>query len=1290
MKSKIILIPLATLSILSLNSCSNVNPNQLFIDEATQAYQSLRTNLAIPENEDYYAWYFNQELLKGCAFRNLNDFTYLGMLNVQTFGFSETNDQYYLEIPNFDVQINLETGEFVLPDFIDTNNPAKIVKQMPFVLVTQDSENGNNEVYSKFNSDGSLDEYAVKENFDPTLFYIADFKLDINVEGVPSELTNEFNIDYTGKNMALLKRDLYTILSQILTPFDFGGAFSIDIYQTLLKNYKKSNDLSANEEIKKNIKYPGHFNGKSVVVGPNGIFDYILDDLIMNIKNVDSLEEHFTSYYHEAESVVFEEGVEEISIFAFEGNNNITSIEIPSSIKKISLSSFSGLSSLANLYIPDTENEIDIFNTYGMSLTIDNPLDQGETPKKIEIKGPFTGSNLSNSLTFEHYDNKNAANFPYEDFVISDGSSIYQKVSFINSKEQIQVSSISEGFDTLDSINPMFMMDISNPIISDERFTLLDAGKTLYLAHNKTKANDELFGLNAENYREYSGVSGAGNLKLTLKLLNNLTIKGNLVVGGVVGKNDTGEGTVVGNYSCIDLNGYSISVENGGILDCNGKIIDTSSSHSGKIIVNDGGQLKINYVLKGNKDYSSYNIQYLNNDFPYDSFSFADCLVPISMIGKSILFAKQILVSSGVDILHNSIIYYGENGVYSADSSDAKMEISYIGDTSLYDVYGSMSFNAIEFAISTKKSPAYSNKMFTPLVSLSHYLRIFGNFTTKTQTKLMNGGVLTVQEGGTLNIESNFISYPQKDTESAATIYLYGKLMISTTADLNVGGTFTLANSKIQNEVISELNKTNVKPSCNNSEGAVEDNKYIVKTNYESYLYCVDTNNVVKYYRFTDGYYYLYSNNSTIYATEDNSILASKENDSNWLANIGSASIDTGVNSYIINSFSTLTNNYVLSNEGAWQEYSAEKPNHTYDVNGKTYIKVQSGSEEKLIAGDFLNEEKLLFKTSSDSKIYHYYASLNKWVYVHLFEHDYILAIPNNASLSANVPYDSSNYSVIYILDTTEKVIESYDPLTHLIKENSTSYYIVYQTSFVGEGSFELANTKGEISARGLIKSLDLSYDYAFISDKGNWVKINSSMQYDCYFDSSVTNYSFAYTSSNKWERAQLFNDPTYTLGYVFVQLLDSTDIERNFALIEENADFAAIITKRGGVELSSEQLNNAGLSSLLPSDKSNYIGYRYFSKNGEYYIFTMDEEENISITKLDAEPSLESYNAETDGDLTARKLISLIKITVRYTQYYVDFNKVIASGNETSLEDENYLALAIYTTKAPNLSSAI
>ena len=85
MKSKIILIPLATLSILSLNSCSNVNPNQLFIDEATQAYQSLRTNLAIPENEDYYAWYFNQELLKGCAFRNLNDFTYLGMLNVQTF-----------------------------------------------------------------------------------------------------------------------------------------------------------------------------------------------------------------------------------------------------------------------------------------------------------------------------------------------------------------------------------------------------------------------------------------------------------------------------------------------------------------------------------------------------------------------------------------------------------------------------------------------------------------------------------------------------------------------------------------------------------------------------------------------------------------------------------------------------------------------------------------------------------------------------------------------------------------------------------------------------------------------------------------------------------------------------------------------------------------------------------------------------------------------------------------------------------------------------------------------------
>ena len=50
------------------------------------------------------------------------------------------------------------------------------------------------------------------------------------------------------------------------------------------------------------------------------------------------------------QNVFFEEGITELSIFAFNGNKNITSIELPSTIKKLSLSSLSNLTNLEYLY----------------------------------------------------------------------------------------------------------------------------------------------------------------------------------------------------------------------------------------------------------------------------------------------------------------------------------------------------------------------------------------------------------------------------------------------------------------------------------------------------------------------------------------------------------------------------------------------------------------------------------------------------------------------------------------------------------------------------------------------------------------------------------------------------------------------------------------------------------------------------------------------------------------------------------------------------------------------------
>lgn len=577
---------IAGLSLISLSGCSNVNPNDTFINSAITAYKLLRQKQNVSDGDNYYAFYYDAELLKGVAFNSVSDYKYLGIINLQTFSFSESDD-YYLDIPNYEISLDMngdfDTGSILPSEISDTTS---LIKTLPFVLVKNDEENPLNlTVYSRFDSEGNLSEVATADNYDPLFYYIKDFKYEIDIEDVPEIITDDFSIDYTGKYMAILKRDIITILEETLKVENFLANLPIDLdlVDILLTNYRKANNLTSDENLPSTINFPATFKNCESVVGPLGLFDYMIDVIYD-----DGGEDPALSSYHEIQNVTFSEGITEFAIFAFSGNENITSIELPSTIKKLSLSSLSNLTNLEFLYVPDTDEVIDMVNTYGMELSIDNPFSNSESTEKITICGPLQGTSLKNTLTFEHYDNINFDSFPLYDLILPEGKKTSDVVKFIPGSEVEELSSLSEGFYDLNltAINPLFMMNLgSNPVISDEKFNVIESDQTLFLSHSKTKANNDLVGTSYENFRDVSDVSKEGSEVLTLKLMSDLEVSGNLIVGGVVGKNGSVEGDLVGNYAAIDLNGHELKITGNGLVDCNGKIYDSSSNKTGSIIV---------------------------------------------------------------------------------------------------------------------------------------------------------------------------------------------------------------------------------------------------------------------------------------------------------------------------------------------------------------------------------------------------------------------------------------------------------------------------------------------------------------------------------------------------------------------------------------------------------------------------------------------------------------------------------------------------------------------------------
>ena len=184
MKKKSFVFPIAALATLSLSGCNvTTDPNKDFVEEALGYYKKLRENEGITDDKaEFHAWYYDSHLLKGVVFNSLTDYEYLGLVNFQNLCFSETENKYYMDIPNYEVGFDFETGDVTMPEFFE--NPIDFVNELPLVLIKNDEEFDKEDVYSKFNENGEIDCYSAVLNYFGDVTFGDDLTIDAENRGI--------------------------------------------------------------------------------------------------------------------------------------------------------------------------------------------------------------------------------------------------------------------------------------------------------------------------------------------------------------------------------------------------------------------------------------------------------------------------------------------------------------------------------------------------------------------------------------------------------------------------------------------------------------------------------------------------------------------------------------------------------------------------------------------------------------------------------------------------------------------------------------------------------------------------------------------------------------------------------------------------------------------------------------------------------------------------------------------------------------------------------------------------
>lgn len=456
----------------------------------------------------------------------------------------------------------------------------------------------------------------------------------------------------------------------------------------------------------------------------------------------------------------------------------------------------------------------------------------------IEVTEPYT-------LTFEKNmfsaagTHKTTATLTADNFALSDNV-VYVKVKGV--KVGNNYYTIEDALDVTTSGQTIFVLndtafasqEIAGVLYNDVKFKTVKTGVTLLLPFNE---NDTVGHIGAgedgsANYNATAALTGTAKLyrKLVIPEGIEVIVNGKLVVGAQTGKIDAGQrqNAVSGNYCEISLGG-TITLNNAtlevyGYIKGNGEIIANNSTvienlylsgwMGGKIsairyIGNDkilAGTLMIEGELKIDKPtqfpFSQYELRSIEAKLVVNKGS---KLQGYAKIATGAIATVRAQINEAWLTFVSSDANNVDSGLFRLVGNNSKIIKSMNGDRIKIDLFGEIKdgYTSISILVINRTVSMTSEKVFFPIDGRTDItLKNGATFTQSYMFKALPGATITVENGGTYNLNGQLIMYDKSFTDIST--YPYpgasrgdAKLTVNGTMNVNgaLGGNVTSDNA---------------------------------------------------------------------------------------------------------------------------------------------------------------------------------------------------------------------------------------------------------------------------------------------------------------------------------------------------------------------------------------------------------------------------------------------------------------------------------------------------------------
>ena len=1012
---------------------------------------------------------------------------------------------------------------------VELENKLNSLKKIEEIHQSLDNINGN---YFYYNKD--LDSYTLI-NDDGTYSYLGYFN-----EHTFKFSELEYQSSYTFDLVNTFDEDATSFLDINKVIVNYTGVDLITYSEITFNTEKEIYEISSiNNSLNYNDKYLFHpsIDGFTYSLDLKiNLYNLISDEELKNnflnsFYNINSSKDVLEIYHNINVPSTFNNiDVTEISNisntlkqYVSEDENIYLNLELNENLSYIGKDTFSDINFINEVIFPKSLRIIDeraFSNTYFYRLVINDT-------KLVFNLDSFKDSEIIN-LAFESYANENVNSFPYQSLINNPNTFI---TFGLNRKKY---DAISEGLGKENIINPLAQVnyDTNNKLVSDPSLTIIDTNKILFLSHSLTKVDNESH-LLLNDAREYNNQSVTEtklsnfNNKITLKLETDLTIRGTLLIGAVVNNvSHPNQGFISGDYASLDLNGHKITIENGGELNSNGLIFDSSLEKTGSIEILKGGKLYTNFAI--NDFYGGTNClnKYSNDETPFMLYKLPYLQVDTKVNYGAILGAHCTLYAlSTHNYTKQDII--AKNGLLELTSEDGYLIHRYVGDETNYkeviDIYGDVKTNSMTLELGIIKVST-DNVLFPISKNLDINIYEDSTLTIDSKVKILPGSNINFfnNSKAILNSELAILNELPKYEDIEDELdggfypnYYEGKEIAGGNVTFNDQSSLTI--NKDQNKIYFG-GKINIKTDKetyldikNNFIANSEFNGSIINTEGKGYpnyklLRSYQLTSQIIYYEDNSIKEDLIKNNSFTYVREyqnneiitnngysENSELIARINNGQWEVLINGEFIKTNESGDFAPS---IVNNggvdYVALSGGYFELVKQE--NNTYLANNTNYVYYNN----QYIRGEVFHTNA--FKSNAN-EIYFYLD--DTWQILDRFEDDKILLKQESYSYVDGYYLDieTDSYKQMDKVDFYGDLRASYDEEAH---------------TFVVNGEY-----KGYLNDNSLItfkEEIDMSYTCGFTNEDevyiyldGHFVKTSSYNLDKVYFEYDNKTYAPIY-----------------------------------------------------------------------------------------------------------------------------------------------------------------------------------